>query len=424
MNDKYDLNNTGAQVQDAITASLELFPNQINSLENNKVTKISGKGLSTNDYTTPEKDKVARMIINGDGSLFLSNDGTYKTASGAIDYNDVLNKPLLDTTNDTSLEVLESEVLQNTIKLHRIAKTGSYDDLLNPPTIPTITLNETATTAPNFYAPTTIGTQGQYLVVGSDKTPVWQDLPIIPTIKLNNTETLTPSFYAPTTGGTSGYFLKATGSTSMPEWTEFPEIPVINLNNIDMMNPTFYAPITAGTADYYLKSNGEGLPPTWNIFPEIPNVGNLNTTSITSLPTKASETLTNDVSLHKISKTGSYNDLLRVPVYNSVGSEEGPVILSSLSDGTYSITGEYKSNPTTTTVLKAESPMIVNKAGNTLTLINGAKTQVNYNSLNESTWTTKTSNLVQANSFDSIEVVYDYPTTMKDNVLYMRIEAV
>ena len=114
------------------------------------------------------------------------------------------------------------------------------------------------------------------------------------------------------------------------------------------------------------------MPPTWNIFPEIPNVGNLNTTSTTSLPTKASETLTNDVSLHKISKTGSYNDLLRVPVYNSVGSEEGPVILSSLSDGTYSITGEYKSNPTTTTVLKAESPMIVNKAGNTLTLINNA----------------------------------------------------
>ena len=424
MNDKYDLNNTGAQVQDAITASLELFPNQINSLENNKVTKISGKGLSTNDYTTPEKDKVARMIINGDGSLFLSNDGTYKTASGAIDYEDVINKPILDTSNDTSLDVSSNETIVKTIKLHRIAKTGSYDDLLNPPIIPTITLNETATTAPNFYAPITIGTQGQYLVVGSDKTPVWQDLPIIPTIKLNNTETLTPTFYAPTTGGTEGYFLKANGVTSTPTWQEFPIIPTITLNGTETTTPAIYAPITSGTADYYLKSNGENLPPTWVEFPEIPNIGNLNTTSSTSINTSSAESFTSNIRLHRISKTGSYNDLLNKPIVPYVGSEEGPVVLASLADGTYSIFGSYKNNASSTDIIETTSPILVNKAGNNLTMINGSKTQVNYNTLNESTWTTKTTNLVQASSFDSIEIVTDFPTTMKQNVLYMRIEGV
>ena len=75
MNDKYDLTNSGAQVQEAINAALQQFPNQISSLENNKVDKVSGKGLSTNDYTNTDANKVARLITNGDGSMFLANDG-------------------------------------------------------------------------------------------------------------------------------------------------------------------------------------------------------------------------------------------------------------------------------------------------------------------------------------------------------------
>ena len=72
MNDKYNLTNSGAQVQEAINAALQQFPNQINSLENNKVAKVSGKGLSTNDYTNTDANKVARLITNGDGSMFLA----------------------------------------------------------------------------------------------------------------------------------------------------------------------------------------------------------------------------------------------------------------------------------------------------------------------------------------------------------------
>ena len=86
--------------------------------------------------------------------------------------------------------------------------------------------------------------------------------------------------------------------------------------------------------------------------------------------------------------------------------------------------GSYKNNASSTDIIEATSPILVNKAGNNLTMINGSKTQVNYNILNESTWTTKTTNLVQASSFDSIEIVTDFPTTMKQNVLYMRIEGV
>lgn len=424
MNDRYDLNNTGAQVQDAITASLNTFPNQINALENNKVTKVSGKGLSENDYTTADKTKVSKIIISGDGTLFLANDGTYKSASEAINYEELENKPLLNTNNDNSLEVKENETIIGTLSLHRISKTGSYSDLKDTPTIPTITLNGTGTTAPSFYAPTTIGTKGQYLVVGDNNIPIWQNLPSIPTIKLNNAETLSPNFYAPTTGGTSGYYLKANGATSAPTWEVFPTIPTIKLNNATTSTPSFYAPTTGGTAGYYLKSNGITSTPTWDIFPEIPSIGSLDTTSRASLSTSSEESFTSDISLHRIAKTGLYSDLLGTPISPSVGTEEGPVVLASLADGTYSVSGSYKNNATSTEIMETTSPVLINKAGDNLTIINGARTQVNYNTLDESTWTTKTSNLVQASSFDSIEVVTDFPATMEQNVLYMRIEGV
>ena len=242
--------------------------------------------------------------------------------------------------------------------------------------------------------------------------------------KLNNVDTLSSKFYAPTTGGTNGYYLKSNGETVPPTWEVFPTIPTIKLNNADTLSPKFYAPITGGTNGYYLKSNGENNVPTWEIFPEIPNIGSLNTTSSSSISTSSRESFSQDINLHKISKTGSYNDLLNKPIISSVGSEEGPVILASLADGTYSISGSYKNNASSVDIIETTSPILVNKAGDNLTMISGAKTQVNYNTLNESIWTTKTSNLVQASSFDSIEIVTDFPTTMKQNVLYMRIEGV
>ena len=421
MNDKYDLTNTGAQVQEAITSSLEVFPTQISSLEANKVAKVSGKGLSTNDYSNDDKNKVAKLVINGTGSLFLANDGSYKSASEVINYNEIDNKPLLNTNNDNSLEVSENETIVNTISLHRIAKTGSYSDLQDVPVIPTITLNGTATTSPNFYSPTTIGTEGQYLVT-KNNLPTWQNLPVIPTIKLNNSTTTSPSFYAPISGGTQDYYLKSNGSAA-PTWQQFPTIPTITLNGNITNTPSFYAPITQGTQDYYLKSNGDNIP-TWEQFPTIPTIGVLNTSSTTSLSPAISESFTSNITLHKISKTGSYNDLLDAPILSYTGTQANPIVLSDLANGTSFVLGYYKNNASDSTVYQTNSSMLINKDNNNISILNGARTQVNYNTLTGTTWTTKITNLVQANSFDSIEVVNEYPSTMKDNVLYMKVEAI
>lgn len=68
------------------------------------------------------------------------------------------------------------------------------------------------------------------------------------------------SFYAPTSVGTSGQFLKSSGSGA-PTWTTV-TIPSITLNGVSTTSPSFYAPTSAGTSGYYLKSNGSGAP-TW-----------------------------------------------------------------------------------------------------------------------------------------------------------------
>ena len=47
-------------------------------VDNNKVSKVSGKGLSTNDYTTAEKTKVSNIpndLVVLDGKLYLAQDG-------------------------------------------------------------------------------------------------------------------------------------------------------------------------------------------------------------------------------------------------------------------------------------------------------------------------------------------------------------
>ena len=56
----------------------------------------------------------------------------------AVDYNLLGNKPKLDTTSESSLKGI-LEVIEGTIKLHKISKTGSYNDLVDKPVVATKT---------------------------------------------------------------------------------------------------------------------------------------------------------------------------------------------------------------------------------------------------------------------------------------------
>lgn len=50
-----------------------------------------------------------------------------------VDYKGLINKPVLNTKNKTSLPVIEDETIVDTIMLHEVSKTGDYNSLLNLP---------------------------------------------------------------------------------------------------------------------------------------------------------------------------------------------------------------------------------------------------------------------------------------------------
>lgn len=78
--------------------------------------------------TVGEKVQMIRYS-NGQRFYILGKS----TNASTTDYRQLQNKPKLNTDNSTALEVNESEELNGTVSLHKVAKTGSYNDLLNKP---------------------------------------------------------------------------------------------------------------------------------------------------------------------------------------------------------------------------------------------------------------------------------------------------
>lgn len=78
--------------------------------------------------TVGEKVQMIRYS-NGQRFYILGKS----TNASTINYNELQNKPKLNTANSTSLAVNESEELKGIISLHKVAKTGSYNDLVNKP---------------------------------------------------------------------------------------------------------------------------------------------------------------------------------------------------------------------------------------------------------------------------------------------------
>lgn len=85
---------------------------QVDTLLSNKVDKVSGKGLSTNDFTTTLKNKLDGIASGAEVNVQANWTQTTTTAD---DY--IKNKPTLAT----------------------VATSGSYNDLSNKPSIPTKT---------------------------------------------------------------------------------------------------------------------------------------------------------------------------------------------------------------------------------------------------------------------------------------------
>ena len=112
---------------------LSYFWQKIKALLGNKVDKETGKGLSSNDYTTEEKNKLAGLnnytlpkasdsvlggvkvgaglAIDGNGTLSATGGGT----ADAVEWDNVLNKPSTFTPSAHTHEIANVNGLQNAL---------------------------------------------------------------------------------------------------------------------------------------------------------------------------------------------------------------------------------------------------------------------------------------------------------------------
>ena len=126
------------------------------NLSNNKVDKVSGKQLSTNDYTTTEKNKLASIasgaqtnvqsdwnITDTGSDAFIKNKPALKTVATTGSYNDLTDKPTIPSGQVNSDWNATTGVAQikNKPTLATVATSGSYTDLSNKPTIPAAQVN-------------------------------------------------------------------------------------------------------------------------------------------------------------------------------------------------------------------------------------------------------------------------------------------
>lgn len=138
------------------------------------VRSVEGKGLSSNNYTTAEKNKLkdiesgAQKNVQSDWSssdvnsgAYIKNKPTFPTALSAFSqdsnhrtvtdlekeswssksdfsgsFDSLSNKPVVNTNNSQTLGTVEAEEFSknNPLKLHKISKTGKYADLIGHPT--------------------------------------------------------------------------------------------------------------------------------------------------------------------------------------------------------------------------------------------------------------------------------------------------
>lgn len=116
------------------------FRGKVMSVLENGRYEIQVNGAS---YTLPysgtlEVNDVVRVRVplNNFSDAYIEPTGSSGGSSGGTtDYDELINRPYLNTNNSSSLTVNSSELLQNTISLHRVSKTGRYSDLIGTPSL-------------------------------------------------------------------------------------------------------------------------------------------------------------------------------------------------------------------------------------------------------------------------------------------------
>lgn len=367
------------------------FRAKVISDEGNNVYGVQINGKNYKAVYTGEKIPVGQIVkvkapLNNFSDIYIETlPGSGSGSAG--NYNDLLNKPILNTNNTGTQVPSATETIQGTISLHKVSKTGNYNDLLNKPTLDFIPTSEKG------------ATNG---VAGLDENK-----------KVSKSNLPTDTVYDNNYVHTDNNFTTAMKNKldSVEEGAEPNKIEIIQrngsvlpinnkivnvevptktsdltndsgfINSIPIASDTILGGIKVGdnlsiTADGVLSAEAGGT----TDYSVLLNKPVLNTANTNSLAVNSNETINGIVSLHKISKTGSYEDLLNKPTI-----------------------------PTKTSDLENDSGFITNTV-NDLT---------NYYLKSETYTQTEVNNLIGQIKTISIEVVDTLPTTGEDNKIYL-----
>ena len=149
INDSGYIDNTVNDLENYYKKNETYNQTQVNNLLNNKAdkTEIPTKVSELeNDKGYISEIPIASATqlggIKVGDNLAITEDGVLSSiggSTGTSDYNALSNKPALNTDNSVALEVNAQEEISGTVSLHKVSKTGNYNDLLNKPNIPSKT---------------------------------------------------------------------------------------------------------------------------------------------------------------------------------------------------------------------------------------------------------------------------------------------
>lgn len=267
---------------------------------------------------------------------------------GTTDYNDLTNKPVLNSNYSTSQTPNASEIIKGTISLHKISKTGNYNDLLNKPDLDFIPTSEK-------------GKAGGVATLGTDSKITSTELP-------NNL--VYDSNYVHTDNNFSNTYKDKL--ESVQEGAQVNVIEKVQKNGVDLDITNKTVNITVPTKTSDLVNDGEdGINPYITGIPiasetvlggikvgdnltinsdgvlsaqaggvksynDLTDKPVLNTNISESQPVSSDETISGTISLHKISKTGDYSDLNNLPSLDFIPNSEKGVAggVATLGDDT------------------------------------------------------------------------------------------
>lgn len=209
------------------------------------------------DLSVGDIVRVKAPLNNFSDIYIEAEPSTGGGSGGTSNYNDLFNKPILNTNNTEAQPVNEKETIKGTIKLHKVSKTGNYNDLNNKPSLDFIPISEKGVA--NGVA--TLGTNSKLV---SSQLPIASNN-VLGAIKVGANLNITADGVLNATGGGSGTKEVSISETEPTEnsielWVDLSENESSSEKSTDSTPVGALMPYVGGTIpDKWLECDGSSV---------------------------------------------------------------------------------------------------------------------------------------------------------------------